>query len=273
MPCDDGAVRYCFQCQSEFEDEVSSCVECGVPLVDAIPVAPDDVGDPDEDQVAYELHEWSGEGRQHLDQLLSGAGVVHGWQGATLFVRADDEAEVDALVEEVEAALLPTLDPEVEHVVYELDEWDATQTMALTNRLSLASIAHQFDADGNLVAHASDEDEIDRIVDVVRTAVAVPERGTTTLEGVELHELMTNLFVAASDLARNPNDPDAVLAANELGTTLLDVRTPFGFEAMTWSGLGDAAQSVIDSLVDEDASDHEVTDAAAALRDLLRATV
>src|SRR5216110_2800469 len=92
---------WCFQCGAEYEPGVETCVECGVGLVTEAPLAPEDVGTSDEEQLAYALHDWSFESRRMLDQLLTGAGLAHSWQGATMIVRAVDEDAVDDLVEEV----------------------------------------------------------------------------------------------------------------------------------------------------------------------------
>src|SRR5204862_5192214 len=71
---------WCFQCGAEYEPGVETCVECGVGLVTEAPLAPEDVGTSDEEQLAYELHDWSFESRRMLDQLLTGAGLAHSWQ-------------------------------------------------------------------------------------------------------------------------------------------------------------------------------------------------
>ena len=91
-------VRWCFQCGIEYADGVSDCVECGVGLVDEAPVEPAEVGLTVDDQLAYELHEWAGESRRILDQLLTSQGIAHAWQGATLVV-----SEIDEVAEEQQA--------------------------------------------------------------------------------------------------------------------------------------------------------------------------
>ncbi len=273
--CQSGVVRYCFQCHREYDSDIEDCVECAVPLVDERPAALDDVGEPDEDQIAYELHEWSGQARQHLDQLLSGADLLHAWQGATLFVRASDEEAVDDLVDEVETTLLPTLDPDQEKVEYELDEWSEDKKDRLSDHLNQASIAHEFDVAGNLVVHAVDEGDVDEIVERVRTTEASDDEpdGTEVLEGVELHELLSSLFLSAGDLARNAVDHDAVLRIHADGERLLDVRTPFGFDSGHWRALRARVDDVIEVLTDEGLDDDDVTEAATALRDHLRPVV
>ena len=101
---------WCFQCGAAYEAGVVACVECGVGLVDAPPIAPEEVGEEGDEQIAYEFHDWSFESRRMLDQLLTGHKIAHAWQGATMIVRVADEATVDGLVDEVEVAALPTLD-------------------------------------------------------------------------------------------------------------------------------------------------------------------
>ncbi|MGZ7015503.1 MAG: hypothetical protein ACXVLK_20505, partial [Acidimicrobiales bacterium] len=44
--------------------------------------------DDERQQVEYHLHEWSAEFRAMLEQLTSGAGVAHVWEGATMVVAA-----------------------------------------------------------------------------------------------------------------------------------------------------------------------------------------
>ena len=92
---------YCFQCAREYVEDVEECPECGVGLVEEPPTSPEDVGEQDEAQVAYELYDWSFEARRMLDGLLTGRGISHGWQGAVLIAREADEDVVDGLVEQL----------------------------------------------------------------------------------------------------------------------------------------------------------------------------
>jgi hypothetical protein len=78
-----------------------------------------------------------------------------------MIVRVDDEDAIDDLVEEVEHATLPTLDPDAEHTVYEMAEWTAEQQSRLSNMLGMAGLAHEFDRNGDLVVNAEDEDAVD----------------------------------------------------------------------------------------------------------------
>src|SRR5690606_32784497 len=123
---------WCFQCGSHYAPGVEVCIECGVGLVEEPPTPVQDVGDVDEEQLAYEFHDWSFESRRMLDQLLTGRGILHAWQGASMIVRAADEDAVDELVDQVEIATLPTLDAELEHTVYEMEGWTDEQQTVLS---------------------------------------------------------------------------------------------------------------------------------------------
>ena len=99
-------MSWCFQCQTEYAEDVVECVECGVELVAEAPTELDDVGGSDEEQIVYELHEWTGESRRALDQELTGQNIAHSWLGATLVIRAADEESVDE-IQESDSLLVP----------------------------------------------------------------------------------------------------------------------------------------------------------------------
>src|SRR5258708_6926610 len=206
---------WCFQCGAEYEPGVETCVECGVGLVTEAPLAPEDVGTSDEEQLAYELHDWSFESRRMLDQLLTGAGLAHSWQGATMIVRAVDEDAVDDLVEEVEHATLPTLDPDAEHTVYEMNEWTSEQQSRLTNMLGMAGLAHEFDGNGDLVVNAEDEAAVDAVLDRLEDAIALGEPETEDVihfdDDLQVNDLFSNAFDAADRIKGNTLEHGAIL--------------------------------------------------------------
>jgi hypothetical protein len=275
---------WCFQCGAAYEPDVAVCVECGVGLVPDEPLAPELVGDADEDQVAYELHAWSYESRRMLDQLLTGREIAHAWQGASMIVRADDEDAVDALVDEVEVATLPTLDPEQEHTVYEMAGWTAEQQTELSNRLGMSGVPHEFDVNGDLVVNAGDESAVDSMLDDIEANVEpLGERGGSAddadgdgdaservdLDGLDVNDLLSTLFGAADRLRRNARDPQGVLGFLDHAPTLERLRTPFGFDRPAWDTVLEATRALHDLLEADDSDDDEVRDHAQRLRDLL----
>ena len=56
-----------------------------------------------------------------LDQLLAGESIMHVREGAVPSSRAVDESRVDELVEK--RSNQPTLDPDKEQIVFELEDW------------------------------------------------------------------------------------------------------------------------------------------------------
>jgi hypothetical protein len=57
----------------------------------------------DDPAVEYGLDEWPDEDRDTLTAALVDAAVAHRWEGATIFVAADSEQAVDALLDGIEA--------------------------------------------------------------------------------------------------------------------------------------------------------------------------
>lgn len=263
---------YCFQCAREYLEEVAECVECGVPLVEEKPTPPELVGDEHETQTAYELYEWSFESRRMLDQLLTGEGIAHGWQGAVLIVREADEDRVDGLVEQAEASDGPILDPDADHIGYSMHEWSGEAQSLLSEALGLAGIPHVFDEAGELIVAEDHEEQVDEIIETVTARVAIEDElgeATTVLEGLELNDFLGDVRSLASRLARNPGDAKSTLALVARCRTLADVRTPFGFDSRRWAAIRKSGSDMSSVLADEERTEDDVVGAANALSGLL----
>ena len=102
-----------------------------------------------------------------LEQLVSGAGVAHVWEGATMVVAAADEDRVDELVEQVEMSEDVALDPLAEKTVYEVSDWSMDQLSVLLNALGEAGIPHEFDVEGDLAVLADDEERVEALLDTL----------------------------------------------------------------------------------------------------------
>lgn len=270
---------WCFQCGAEYEaGATETCLECGVGLVDEPPMPADAVGDADEEQLAYEFHDWAFESRRMLDQLLTGEQIAHAWQGATMIVRVADEDRVDELVEQVEHTTLPTLDPELEHSVYEMAGWSDAQQSALSRQLGIEGVPHEFDQNGDLVIHTDDEERVDEILDRIEDegiddegdgdgAEATDDDGEPVT--ADTYTLLNNLFDAADRLRKNARDPSGVLAFYDHGPALLRVPMPYGYERPEWRGLTDLVRTVLELLDAEDSDDGDIRERAGVLRDAL----
>lgn len=229
------------------------------------------IDDAESEWLAYELHEWASQTRAMLAQLLIADQVPHSWQGTTLLAHERVEETVDALIEEVEAAENPELDPDEPKVAFEMAEWSGELQALLAERLGSASVPHLFDEDGDLVVHESDEEQVELVIDDLLARVA--EEGMEELEGLEVNALLSLMFEAADRLRRDVHDGGAVLAAVEHGRRLGEVATPFGFAATSWSALRTRCLALADMLEADDSADEDISDHAARLSDALRQVI
>lgn len=249
---------WCFQCGAEYNEEVLECVECGVPTTSAEPTLPEDVGSEDEEQLAYELHEWSGEGRRVLDGMLTTSEVAHSWQGATLIVRDADESKVDDAVRQAELATMPTLDSEQESMVYELDQYNDEHRTRLVERLGLAGIPHEFDAAGDLVVHESDEEAIDEIFE---TLTDEPEEAYVFgdgVDGVDPHNVISDMFLAVNKLRRNAGDSRNMMDFATASELAEELALPFGFSGADWREILDETGDLRGALFADEVDDDDI---------------
>lgn len=268
---------WCFQCGAEYDAAVDVCIECGVGLVPEAPIAPESVGTEDEEQLAYEFHDWSFESRRMLDQLLTARAVAHAWQGATMIVRAADESTIDELVEEVEHAALPTLDPELEHVVYEMAGWTAEQQTVLSTRLGAQGVPHEFDQNGDLVLHAEDEAAIEALLDEIERGALSLDSGAaddddddrSDLADVDANEVLSTMFDACDRLRKNARDANGVLKFLDTAPTVRRMGVPFGFERPAWTSIVDQTVALETMLDTDDSDDADIERSAQQLRDVL----
>lgn len=241
----------------------------------------DEVGEPDDeevvtrdglvvgdDQLAYEFHEWAGESRGLLDNLLSSNQVQHAWQGTTLVIRLEDEDAVDSLIDQVELSAKPALDVGADKVVYEVGTWSAAMQNDLAESLTVADIPFEWDENGDLVIYEEHEARVEEILDLM------PDPDDEEIgidEGVAVQDALSQLFVACDLLTRDANDASAVIEAAEAAEAMEALALPFGFASSAWRELVATANALREDLgSDSDISDEEIEARAAALRDALR---
>lgn len=267
---------YCFQCSREYVEEVTECSECAVGLVEDKPTPPEEVGEQDEPQVAYELYEWSFEARRMLEGLVTSENIAHGWQGAVLIVREVDEDRVDALVEQAEELDGPALPEDAEKIGYSMEDWSAENQQSLVETLGLNGIAHEFDEDGELVIAEEDEQQVDTIIENLSERLAIEDElgdASEVMEGLELNDLLGEVRGLANKLRKNPGDAKATTNIVNKADLLSDIRTPFGFDSGRWSKIRLRSAEMVDVLTSEDRGEDEVVDAANALNEVLEGTI
>lgn len=221
--------------------------------------------------IAYELHAWALEPRSMLAHLVTTADIPHSWQGTTLLVHESHEAAVDALVEEVEVAGEAGLDPDEPQTAFEMDGWSGELQASLASRLGATGVPHEFDEDGDLVVHESDEEHVELLIEDL--LARHEEDGLDELEGLEANDLLSALFVATDRLRRDVHDSTGVLGVVEHGRRLSGSATPYGFGATTWRSLRTSASELVDLIESDDATDADVAERAHRLRDTLHQLV
>ena len=267
--CKDDTMSWCFQCQTEYAEDVVECVECGVELVTQAPTELDDVGGSDEEQIVYELHEWAGESRRALDQELTGQNIAHSWLGATLVIRAADEESVDEIVEATDETGGPVLDPEAEKIAYEVEGWAADEQTAFSELLARLGIPHEFDEAGDLLVLVEDEDAVEAALDAFQGA----NDDRPELEGLDANSLLSNVFVACDRLRKDPRDNRGVEEILVHAPLLVSHRPPFGFNPVTWNLLGEKTNELVELLAEGNTSDEDLKLLANALTEVLRQMV
>lgn len=217
-------------------------------------------------RVSYDLSGWSSQSRRLLASLITTSEVPHSWLGAVLEVPTEERERTEELLEEVHATELVGLDPDRPKVVYEVGGWSSALQSTLADALGEADIPYEWDADGDLVVYEDDDAAVEEIFDALPDDQAPSED-----EGTAAQDVLTVLFVAASQLAKRPRDASAVVSVADATGRLDRLGLPFGFEPPAWDSLVTAASSLLE-LLEGDAAvpDEEVAAAAAALRDRVR---
>ena len=270
---DDAEHVWCFQCGNQYDTGVESCVECGVPTSAERPQLADDVGGEDEPQLAYEFHEWTGQGRSILDGMLSRSGVAHAWQGATLIVREEDEAVVDAAVAETEVVAMPTLDLDQPTMVYELEDLDPEHHARLLRRLGDDGISHAFDRNGDLFVYEKDEERVDALFDGLDETDASEREFGPGIDADPV-QVMTDLFMAAGRLRKKGNDAKGVVGLVEAADKAEQMTLPYGMTADVWGNVLDVSTGLASVLKGEnELAEGTVEEFSGHLHDLLRRLV
>ena len=263
---------WCFQCSASYDEDVSECVECGVATFATQPQQADEVGGPDDEQLAYEFHEWSYGARSGLEAALRAQELEHAWLGPTLIVCESDEEAVDRAVEGVLQTQLPELDKSLPALVYELGDFDDAHKADVMSELLSEGIAHEIDYAGNLEVGEADEEAVDALFDRLANAVTQRQFGPG-LPGVEPYQVLEALFFSSNRLRRNTSDTKAVEDFAIAHDQVVQLSLPWGYDAEFWRSMLDAADGLREALLagpDPIEGDAAAEQAAAVLKDLLR---
>ena len=230
---------------------------------------------PDDDQLVYELGEWSTARRTLLESLLGADGIAHAWEAADLVVHVDDETRVDALVDAIEqggvaaASTSEQAGLEGDQLVYELDEWTAVDRQRLGEELTAAGVPFVWDSSDALVVSAEDEDAVEHVLDMVEYPDALDAvEGEGDGDDEAAQEMLSDLFLASDRLMHDPTDEDGTNGLLKAVDAASDAGVPYGLAPATWKAVLEHASELREGLSGED--DELVVERATALRSLLR---
>ena len=223
---------------------------------------PDDT----DDEITFELDEWSEADRRMLADRLVTLGAPHEWEGTTLVIAPEDEAWVERIMDQVDEELsTEDVDEEDdEQVAYDLSEWDDEACLALLDALSADTIPYALDGEELFVA-AVDEMRVDEIVAALTTPGA-----TLTVGGPASFEAMSELFIAADELSNDPDDKGATRAIVEGARAAAGASAPFGTDPAWWDGVVARAGALADLVETPNADPEHVVELASAIRTELR---
>ena len=125
------------------------------------------------------------------------------------------------------------------------------------------------DAGGwDLWVREADEERVDLVIDDM--LARLEEENFVELDGLDLNDLLSDLFLACDRLRRDPGDLDGLRGAVAGARRIAGVRTPFGFSAPNWRSLRNAAGELLALVEAEDTDAEELRDLAHRLSDSLR---
>jgi hypothetical protein len=223
-------------------------------------------GEDDDDEITYELDEWSEADRALLRDRLETLGAPHSWEGTTLVVASADDAWVERIMDQVDEELSapPEDEADDEQVAYDLTEWDDDSCVGLMEALATEAIPYALDGD-ELFVGTEDEARVDEILRALTTPGA-----TLTLGGPASFEAMSELFVAADVLSHDPDDGHASASLVAGARAAAGASVPYGLDPAWWDGVVARAGALADLVESPNPDDDQVIGLATDLRAELR---
>ena len=269
--------KWCLLCGAEYVAGTLECADCLVPLSDRRPLALEELGSEDEEQLAYDFEELEPMQRLHIDELFWTNGIPHAWDGTSLVVRDEDEETADRLIDDADRDAFLTSD--AEQVSYELADWDDTRREKLVDLLDQAGIEHAWDEHGELVVLEHDEERVDSLLDAVEFPDALPADDDEEAEieaeevlaaqGLDPQDVLSELFVSADRLMHDPLDHEGVLSLVDAARMADSLPLPYGFAPAVWRDLLRQVEGLRTALEGE-VDDDQVIELATDLRTTLR---
>ena len=199
---------------------------------------------PEDSLTAFELAEWPEALRAELVELLVQARVPH------VLDTEGDAAEGDAA--------------EGDAAEGEGAEGDAAEGEGAESGLAEGEVC-------DLLVREADEERVELLIDDL--LAREEEAQFEELDGLEVNELLSALFVACDRLRRDPGDIDGVRGLVVNARRIVGVRTPFGFSAPNWRNLRNAVGDLLDLVEGDETDSEDLRENAHRMSDTLRTLV
>ena len=156
-----------------------------------------------------------------------------------------------------------------DELAYELDDWPIDDRVDAARRLGEAGVPFRWEPGPALVVRQVDEPAVEQVLDDIETSGPSDEQVDADAAEADAQEAMSDLFVAADRLGRDPTDVRAAGDLVEAADTVAGGVVPYGIEPVAWAQVQEMAASVREELA-SGADDDVVAADAQALRALLR---
>ena len=123
----------------------------------------------------------------------------------------------------------------------------------------------------DLLVREVDEERVELLIDDL--LAREEEADFEELDGLEVNDLLSDLFVACDRLRRDPGDLDGMRGVVTNARRIAGVRTPFGFAATNWRTLRNSVGELLDLVESEDADSEDLREFAHRMSDTLRMLV
>ena len=212
---------------------------------------------PEDSLTAFELSEWPEALRAELMERLTQASVPY---------ILDTEGDVD---EDAEG--------EGDAAEGDVGEGDAAEGDVGEGDAAEGDVGDGADADDqdtelaevcDLLVREADEERVELVIDDL--LAREEEAQFVELDGLEVNDLLSSLFVACDRLRRDPRDPDGVQGVVTNALRIAVVRTPFGFSAPDWRGLRNTAGELLDLVQGPETDKDDLRERAHRMSDTLR---
>ena len=235
---------------------------------------------PDDDLTAFEVGDWSPEMRAELVERLVQARVPHILEESAA---AGDQADGDDAAGDEAAGDEADGDDAEESAAAgdEADGDDAEESAAAGDEVDgddaeeSAAAGDEVDGDDSggwdLWVREADEERVDLVIDDM--LARVEEAGMEELDGLEVNDLLSGLFVACDRLRRDPRDLEGARGALTNARRVAGVRTPFGFAATGWRDLRGTANELAALVQADDSDEEDLRELAHRLSDSLRTLI